>query len=92
MKIYVGNLSPETSEEQLRALFAPHGLVKRARLAKDKDTGEPRGFGYVQMSDDQAAVAIAALHATAPAGRRLKVRQAKSRLDKPGDTGATPHG
>src|SRR5690606_5496993 len=79
MKIYVGNLATDTSVAQLRTMFEAHGEVKRARLAKDKETGSPRGFGYVEMEDEEARVAINALHATKAGGQPqpLKVRQAR---------------
>ena len=79
MKIYVGNLSFETSESQLRALFEPHGAVQSARLAMDRDTGKPRGFGFVEMDDTGANAAIAALNGTSAGGRSLKVNEAKPR-------------
>ena len=88
MKIYVGNLSSAASETTLRAMFEPHGRVKAARLAKDRETGAPRGFGYVLMDDGAARAAIGALHGTAAEGRTLKVRQAKKRPASPDQNGA----
>ena len=70
MKLYVGNLSFNTSESQLRELFAAHGDVASASLVMDRETGRPRGFGFVEMpNDDQARAAISARSArwqTAP--------------------------
>ena len=89
MKIYVGNLSSETSVAQLRTMFEAHGVVKRARLAKDKETGSMKGYGYVEMDDDEARVAITAMHASRAEGqpKRLKVRQARVRPAEPGSGG-----
>ncbi len=85
MKIYVGNLSYETSEAQLREMFEPHGPVMSAKLAMDRDTGRPRGFGFVEMSDDGAKAAIKALDGMEAGGRSLKVNEAK-----PSEAGAGP--
>jgi RNA recognition motif-containing protein len=90
MKIYIGNLSLETSETQLRSMFAPHGAVKSAKLAMDRDTGKPRGFGFVEMDDASAKLAIAALHGTGDASRPLKVNEAKPRPTSGGPAHATP--
>jgi len=80
MKIYVGNLSFNTSEAQLRDLFAAHGEVRSASLVMDRDTGRPRGFGFVEMSDDtQARAAMAALNGQNVDGRDLTVNEAKPR-------------
>lgn len=82
MKIYVGNLSFETSEAGLRTLFEPHGAVHSARLAMDRETGKPRGFGFVEMDEAPAKAAIAALHGAQADGRALKVNEAKPREDR----------
>ena len=80
MKLYVGNLSFNTSEAQLRDLFAAHGEVRTASLVMDRDTGRPRGFGFVEMSDDnQAQAAMAALNGRNVDGRDLTVNEAKPR-------------
>jgi len=80
MKIYVGNLSFNTSEQQLRELFEAHGAVASATLVMDRDTGRPRGFGFVEMNDDaQAKAAMAALHGKNVDGRDLTVNEAKPR-------------
>lgn len=80
MKIYVGNLSFNTSESQLRDLFAQHGEVTSASLVMDRDTGRPRGFGFVEMSnDEQARGAMAALNGQNVDGRDLTVNEAKPR-------------
>jgi RNA recognition motif-containing protein len=80
MKIYVGNLSFNTSESQLRDLFAAHGNVTSASLVMDRDTGRPRGFGFVEMSNDsEAQAAMAALNGKPLDGRDLTVNEAKPR-------------
>ena len=80
MKLYVGNLSFNTSESQLRAAFEQHGAVTSATLVMDRETGRPRGFGFVEMSDDaQAKAAMAALNGKDFDGRNLNVNEAKAR-------------
>jgi cold-inducible RNA-binding protein len=80
MKLYVGNLSFNTSEAQLRELFAAHGSVTSATLVMDRETGRPRGFGFVEFSDDsQARAAMTALSGKNIDGRDLTVNEAKPR-------------
>lgn len=80
MKLYVGNLSFSTSEAQLRDLFAQHGEVTSASLVMDRETGRPRGFGFVEFAnDDQARAAITALDGKNVDGRDIKVNEAKPR-------------
>jgi len=80
MKLYVGNLSFNTTESQLRDLFAAHGEVASAALVMDRDTGRPRGFGFVEFtSADSAKAAIAALNGKNVDGRDLTVNEAKAR-------------
>jgi RNA recognition motif-containing protein len=80
MKIYVGNLSFNTSEAALRQLFEQHGAVTSASLVMDRDTGRPRGFGFVEMADSSAAqAAITALNGKSFDGRDLTVNEAKPR-------------
>ena len=79
-KLYVGNLSYETSEERLSELFAQYGTVVSARLITDRDSGRPRGFGFVEMStEDEAKAAKAALDSYEENGRQLKVDEARER-------------
>lgn len=79
MKLYVGNLSFNTSEQQLRELFEPYGVTS-ASLVMDRDTGRPRGFGFVEVADSsQGAAAIAALNGKNVDGRDLTVNEAKPR-------------
>src|SRR5437763_5603855 len=78
--IYVGNLSWETSSDDLLALFQEHGKVGRAQVVTDRETGRSRGFGFVEMeNDDEAAAAIAALNGQQHQGRPLTVNEAKPR-------------
>src|SRR3954447_1818357 len=78
--IYVGNLSWETSSDDLLALFQDHGKVGRAQVVTDRETGRSRGFGFVEMDDDtEAASAIAALNGHQFQGRALTVNEAKPR-------------
>lgn len=80
MKLYVGNLSFNTSESQLRDMFAQHGDVASASLVMDRETGRPRGFGFVEMNnDEQAQAAMAALGGANVDGRTLTVNEAKPR-------------
>jgi len=80
MKLYVGNLSFDTTESQLRDLFAAHGEVASASLVMDRETGRPRGFGFVEFNDDaQARAAMEALSGASVGGRNLTVNEAKPR-------------
>src|SRR5882724_9583972 len=80
MKLYVGNLSFNTSESQLRELFTAFGDVSSASLVMDRETGRPRGFGFVEFNDDnQAKAAMAALNGKNVDGRDLTVNEAKPR-------------
>lgn len=77
-KLYVGNLSFDTTEEELRQMFEPHGAVESAKLATDRDSGRSRGFGFVEMStDSEAEAAIAALNGAQVGGRALTVNEAR---------------
>ena len=83
-KIYVGNLSFNTDDEQLNHLFSPFGRVISAQVVKDKFTSRSRGFGFVEMdSNEEADKAIAALNGKEVDGRALKVSEAQPREDKP---------
>src|ERR1700743_3023373 len=86
--IYVGNLSFQTTEQDLEAAFAAYGQVERAQLVKDRDTGKSRGFGFVEMSDDAGADrAIEALNGSQLDGRSLTVNEARPREARPGGGG-----
>lgn len=78
-RIYVGNLPFSATEESLSALFAKHGTVEKVSLINDRDTGRPRGFGFVEMSSADAARAIQALNGTDFGGRPLRVNEAQER-------------
>ena len=83
-KLYVGNLSHTTTEEDLRALFAQAGAVKSVTIIKDRDTGRSKGFGFVEMeSADDAQNAINKFHGTQLQDRTLTVNIARPRDDKP---------
>ena len=80
MKIYVGNLSFNTTEAELEQVFTEFGEVNEVALITDRDTGRPRGFGFVEMrNDEQAREAINALDGKEVGGRSLKVNEAKPR-------------
>ena len=78
-KLYVGNLPFSATEESVRALFAPHGSVDKVSLITDRDTGRPRGFGFVEMSTADASRAMQALNGKDFQGRALKVNEAQER-------------
>jgi len=83
-KIYVGNLSFDTNDDQLNQIFTPFGTVTSARVIKDKFTDRSRGFGFVEMdNNEEADKAIAALNGKDVDGRALKVSEAQPREDKP---------
>ncbi len=78
-KMYVGNLPFSSSEEDVRELFSQYGSVESVNLIQDRQTGRPRGFGFVEMDPASADAAIAALDGTDFGGRTLKVNEAKPR-------------
>jgi RNA recognition motif-containing protein len=80
-RIYVGNLSFNASESELRELFAQYGSVHSVEVVTDRDTGRPRGFAFVEMENDDATAAIAALNGTTLGERTLKVNEARPRGD-----------
>lgn len=88
-KIYVGNLPFSASESDVRALFAQHGTVENVSLPTDRETGRPRGFGFVEMSQADAARAIQNLNGYSMNGRPLRVNEAQ---DKPRAGGGRPGG
>lgn len=88
MSIYVGNLSYEVTQEDLNAVFAEYGSVKRVQLPTDRETGRMRGFGFVEMgTDDEETAAIDALDGAEWMGRSLKVNKAKPREDRGSSSG-----
>ena len=81
--IYVGNLSFGATEESVRSMFAAYGIVDRVSIVTDRDTGQPRGFGFVEMSnDDEGDRAIAALNGTQLDGRTLNINEARPKTDR----------
>jgi RNA recognition motif-containing protein len=80
-KLYVGNLSYNTTEDGLRSLFSPFGTVASAKIIFDRDTGNSKGFGFIEMStDEEAAAAINGTNGHDFEGRQLRVNEA---IDKP---------
>lgn len=83
MSIYVGNLSYEVTQEDLNGVFAEYGSVKRVQLPTDRETGQLRGFGFVEMSSEaEETAAIEALDGAEWMGRDLKVNKAKPKEDR----------
>jgi RNA recognition motif-containing protein len=81
--IYVGNLSFGTTEQTVRELFEAHGTVDRVNIVTDRDTGQPRGFGFVEMPNDAEALkAMAALNGKDVGGRTLAVNEARPKTDR----------
>ena len=76
-RIYVGNLPFSSTEEDIQTLFAQYGEVVSVYLPNDRETGRPRGFGFVEMEDDAAAKAISALDGKEFGGRSLRVNEAR---------------
>ncbi|NNF43681.1 MAG: RNA-binding protein [Phycisphaerales bacterium] len=88
MKLYVGNISFDTSEDTLRNAFAEHGDVEEVAVITDRDTGRPRGFAFVTMRDDNAArAAIDALNGKDLDGRALNVNEARAKTGGGGGGG-----
>jgi RNA recognition motif-containing protein len=83
MNIYVGNLNFNTSIEEVSSLFTQYGSVISAKLITDRDTGRSKGFGFIEMADDEANEAIAALNDYEFSGRNLRVNEAKGVSDSP---------
>lgn len=85
-KLYVGNMSYDTTEDTLRELFGAHGEVASISVITDRYTGRPRGFAFVEMATDEAAkVAVTALDSQMVDGRQLKVAEAQPRKPRGGD-------
>lgn len=84
MNLFVGNVSRTATEEQLKAIFERFGRVSSARIIKDRFTGEPRGFAFVEMpSDEEGQAAIAGANGVDLDGRPLRVNEARPRTDAP---------
>ena len=86
-KIYVGNLPYSATEDELRELFSAHGEVSSVSLENDRETGRPRGFGFVEMVGEEAEAAIQALDGSQMGGRTLKVNEARPRENSGGGGG-----
>lgn len=78
-KLYVGNLPFTATDEAVKTLFSAHGPVEKISLITDRDTGRPRGFGFVEMSNADASRAMQALNGTDFEGRTLKISEAQER-------------
>ena len=87
--IYVGNLDFRTSEEELRQLFETYGTVERVNMIRDRDTGQPRGFAFVEMTNDaEAEKAVAGINGSNVGGRNLNVSEARPKPERgPGGGG-----
>ena len=82
--IYVGNLSFNATEDQVRSMFEQYGPVERVSIITDRDTGQPRGFAFVEMPDDESAgKAMEALNGSNLGGRNLTVNEARPKADRP---------
>ena len=87
MKLYVGNLSYNTTDSTLNDLFAPYGQVESARVITDRDTGSSKGFGFVEMSNSDAQKAMGALNGREIDGRAIRVNEAKPQESRTGGGG-----
>ena len=92
-KLYIGNLSYGTTDDDLRRIFEAHGAVQSAQVIMDRDTGRSRGFGFVEMaSDAEAQAAIAALNGSQVEGRALTVNEARPKAEGGGYGGGRDRG
>jgi RNA recognition motif-containing protein len=92
-KIYIGNLSFSTTDAELRRLFEQHGAVESVNVIMDRETGRPRGFAFVEMSDpSSAAAAIQVLNGRELDGRSLRVNEAQERAAGGGGGGGGGYG
>jgi RNA recognition motif-containing protein len=89
-KLYVGNLPFTATEDSVRALFAPHGTVESLSLVTDRETGSPRGFGFVEMANADAARAMQALNGVDFNGRALRINEAQSKERSNGNDRGRP--
>ena len=86
--IFVGNLSFGATEDTVRALFESHGTVDRVNICTDRDSGQPRGFGFVEMANDaEAEKAISAVNGKELDGRALNVNEARPKTERSGGGG-----
>jgi RNA recognition motif-containing protein len=93
MKLYVGNLAYDVTDAELREAFAAHGQVTTADVVKDRQSGQSKGFGFVEMpSKDEATAAMQALNGTPLRGRTINVNEARPRTDGGGGGGGGRRG
>jgi len=86
--IFVGNLSFSATEDGIRSLFEQYGAVERVSIVTDRESGQPRGFGFVEMTNDsEAEQAIAALNGREHGGRALTVNEARPKAERSGGGG-----
>ena len=84
MNIYVGNLSYEITDDEVKDLFSPHGEISSVSIIKDKQSGQSKGFGFVEMPNQaEAEEAIKALNESEVKGRNIKVNQARPKEERP---------
>lgn len=92
-KLYVGNLPYSVTEQTLHSTFEPHGTVESVKLITDRDTGQSKGFGFIEMSSDaEAGAAISALNGTDVDGRPITVNEAKPQVKRSGGGGGGNRG
>jgi cold-inducible RNA-binding protein len=82
MKLYVGGLAYSVNDAELEAMFAEFGTVASAKVITDRDSGQSKGFGFVELDDDSAKAAIAALNGKEVNGRSLTVNEARPQVDR----------
>jgi len=86
--LYVGNIAFSTTEEQIREMFQPYGAIEKINVVRDQDTGQPRGFAFVEMtSDEEAGKAILAVNGSSIGGRALIVNEARPKTERGGGRG-----
>ena len=91
--IYVGNLDYNINEDELRGAFEAYGQVDNVTIMRDRDTGQPRGFGFVEMAnDEEAEKAIAGTNGTQLGGRNINVNEARPKTERSGGFGRRPSG
>ena len=92
-KLFVGNMSFQTTESELRSIFEPYGEITSINVITDRDTGRPRGFAFVELADDgEAAKAITELNGKELDGRALKVNEAHPKPERSGPRGGGGRG
>ena len=91
-KLFIGNLPFSATEQSVRALFEPHGAIESLALINDRETGRPRGFGFIEMSSGDAAKAMQALNGKDFEGRPLKVNEAQAKERSGGGGGGFRNG